>query len=58
MQLIRGPLVMLGYYGNEKATKESFTSDGWMLTGDVAVRTPSGDFSIVDRRKELIKYKG
>ena len=57
-QLIRGPLVMLGYYGNEKATKETFTDDGWMLTGDVAVRTPNGDFQIVDRRKELIKYKG
>lgn len=57
-QLVRGPLVMLGYYGNDKATKETIGADGWMSTGDVAVRTPGGDFSIVDRRKELIKYKG
>lgn len=49
---------MVGYYGNEKATKESFTSDGWLKTGDLGYYDEEGYFYIVDRLKELIKYKG
>lgn len=41
-----------------KATKESITPDGWFKTGDVATRDNEGLFYIVDRKKELIKYKG
>jgi acyl-CoA synthetase (AMP-forming)/AMP-acid ligase II len=55
---IRGPQVMRGYLGDEAATAASLTEDGWLKTGDVA-RVERGDvFRIVDRVKELIKYKG
>jgi long-chain acyl-CoA synthetase len=52
--MIRGPLVMLGYYGNEKATRETIEPDGWMHTGDIATRDEEGHYFIVDRRKDLI----
>jgi len=52
-----GQTVNQGYYKNEKATKETFTEDGWLKTGDVAMVDEEGNFSIVDRIKELIKYK-
>jgi len=43
---------------NEKATRDTLTSDGWLKTGDVAVIDEDGYMFIVDRLKELIKYKG
>ena len=52
--MIRGPLVMLGYYGNEPATRETIEPDGWMHTGDIATRDEEGHYFIVDRRKDLI----
>ncbi|KAJ6593544.1 AMP binding protein [Mycena capillaripes] len=55
---IRGKTVMKGYLNNPTATKNSITPDGWFKTGDVAVRDTDGYYRIVDRRKELIKYKG
>lgn len=55
---IRGPLVMKGYLNNEKATAETIDADGWLHTGDVAQVDADGHFKIVDRVKELIKYKG
>ena len=55
---IKGPQVMIGYLNNEKATRETLTSDGWLKTGDVAVIDADGYMFIVDRLKELIKYKG
>ena len=55
---IRGPQVMRGYLGDEDATQASLTEDGWLKTGDIA-RVEDGDiWRIVDRVKELIKYKG
>jgi acyl-CoA synthetase (AMP-forming)/AMP-acid ligase II len=55
---IRGPQVMRGYLGDEAATRDSLTEDGWLKTGDVA-RVEDGDvWRVVDRVKELIKYKG
>jgi 4-coumarate--CoA ligase len=56
--LVRGPNVMKGYWGRPEATRETVTEDGWLKTGDVAVRWDDGTLSIVDRKKELIKVKG
>jgi acyl-CoA synthetase (AMP-forming)/AMP-acid ligase II len=55
---IRGPQVMKGYLNNEKATNETVDADGWLHTGDVAVVDDRGIYTVVDRVKELIKYKG
>jgi long-chain acyl-CoA synthetase len=52
--MVRGPLVMLGYYGNEQATQATIEPDGWMHTGDIATRDDEGHYFIVDRRKDLI----
>ena len=56
--MIRGPLVMLGYYGNEPATKAAIEPDGWLHTGDIATRDDEGHFFVVDRRKDLILTGG
>lgn len=56
--MVRGPLVMLGYFGNEAATRETIEKDGWMHTGDVATRDDEGHFFIVDRKKDLILTGG
>ncbi|KAJ7697607.1 AMP binding protein [Mycena rosella] len=54
---IYGKTVMKGYLNNVSATKNAITPDGWFKTGDVAIRDSEGFYYIVDRRKELIKYK-
>jgi long-chain acyl-CoA synthetase len=55
--MVRGPLVTLGYYGNETATRETIEPDGWMHTGDIARRRGS-HFFIVDRLKDMILSGG
>ncbi|MEQ6203612.1 AMP-binding protein [Sulfitobacter sp. HNIBRBA2951] len=55
---IKGPQVMQGYLNNEKATAETLTPDGWLKTGDIAYIDDEGYMFIVDRLKELIKFKG
>ncbi len=55
---VRGPQVMRGYLNNEKATAETLDDEGWLHTGDVAVVDENGIYTVVDRVKELIKYKG
>lgn len=57
--LVRGPSIMKGYLNNPKANAETFTTDGWMRTGDICkFDSKSQEFFIVDRLKELIKFKG
>ncbi len=55
---IRGPQVMRGYLNHPEATAATITPEGWLRTGDLAYRNPAGHFFIVDRVKELIKFKG
>lgn len=49
--LIKGPNVCLGYWENASATKGLFDEDGWLKTGDVAIKNSEGLFWIVDRKK-------
>ncbi|MBQ7018067.1 MAG: AMP-binding protein [Bacteroidales bacterium] len=51
---VRGANVMLGYYKNEEATAESFTSDGWMRTGDMGIIDEDGYLFIKGRCKSMI----
>ncbi|MBP2475979.1 acyl-CoA synthetase (AMP-forming)/AMP-acid ligase II [Crossiella equi] len=53
-----GPNIMKGYLNNEDATRATIDEDGYLHTGDIAVIDEQGVVSIVDRVKELIKYKG
>jgi len=55
---VRGPQVMKGYLNRPDATTAMIDADGWLHTGDVGYADEDGCFFIVDRLKELIKYKG
>ncbi|VAI24731.1 unnamed protein product [Triticum turgidum subsp. durum] len=55
---IRGPYVMKGYFNNTEATQSTVTPDGWLKTGDLCYIDEDGYLFVVDRLKELIKYKG
>ncbi|MFC9752667.1 AMP-binding protein [Streptomyces sp. NPDC056921] len=56
--LIRGPQVMKGYLGRPEATADMIDADGWVHTGDIGHVDADGWLYVVDRVKELIKYKG
>lgn len=55
---VRGPQVMKGYFNRADATSATIDDEGWLHTGDIGHADADGDFFIVDRLKELIKYKG
>ncbi|KAG6524936.1 4-coumarate--CoA ligase-like 7 [Zingiber officinale] len=54
---VRSPSVMLGYVGNEQANAITFDANGWLKTGDLCYFDEDGFLHVVDRLKELIKYK-
>jgi long-chain acyl-CoA synthetase len=56
--MIRGPIVMQGYYGNEQATSETIEADGWLHSGDLARMDEDGYVWIVDRKKDMILTAG
>lgn len=55
---IHGPQMMKGYFGRPEDTDATVDADGWLHTGDIARLDADGNWFIVDRVKELIKYKG
>ncbi|PWA56446.1 acyl-CoA synthetase 5 [Artemisia annua] len=55
---VRSQCVMKGYYKNEVETAQTIDEKGWLHTGDIGYIDDEGDIFIVDRMKELIKYKG
>jgi len=54
---LRGPTIMKGYFGNDEATESTLDSEGWLKTGDLCYIDDEGFLFVVDRIKELIKYK-
>ncbi len=55
--IVRGPQVMKGYFNNPQATAAALR-DGWLYTGDLAKRDRDGYYTIVDRKKDIIKTSG
>ena len=56
--VVRGPQVMKGYWKRPQETSDCLSEDGWLLTGDIGRMDEDGYLYIVDRKKEMIKYKG
>jgi long-chain acyl-CoA synthetase len=56
--LVRGPLVMCGYFNNPRGTQEALSSDGWLRTGDIVRRDADGYLFVLDRKKDLIITAG
>ena len=52
--MVRGPIVMMGYYNNPEETAKAIEPDGWLHTGDIATVDGTGHFFVVDRRKDMI----
>jgi len=55
---VMGPNITRGYHGNDQATRELFTQDGWLKTGDIGVLDSDGFLFIRDRKKDMVIVKG
>ena len=55
---VRGPQIMVGYLRNQEADAKTITPAGWLRTGDICNMDSDGNVFVIDRMKELIKYKG
>ncbi|SMF27372.1 AMP-binding protein [Pseudobacteriovorax antillogorgiicola] len=55
---VKGPQVMKGYWNRDEETQQVFDEDHWFHTGDIAVMSEDGFFSIVDRKKDMILVSG
>ena len=56
--MVRGPIIMQGYFGNAEATRETIEPDGWLHTGDLAQIDADCYIYVVDRKKEMILTAG
>lgn len=56
--MVRGPIVMLGYFGDEEKTRETLEPDGWLHSGDLGTMDEDGCVFIVDRKKDMILTGG
>ena len=56
--MVKGPITMMGYFGDEKRTKETLENDGWLHSGDLAKMDEDGYYYIVDRKKDMILTAG
>jgi long-chain acyl-CoA synthetase len=56
--LVKGKNVFSGYYKNDEATRDTFTEDGWLKTGDLGSWTERGFLKIAGRKKEIIVTSG
>ncbi|OGR48887.1 MAG: hypothetical protein A2021_08780 [Elusimicrobia bacterium GWF2_52_66] len=56
--LVRGPNITSGYHNNNEATRELFSADGWLKTGDIGVLDEEGFLFIRDRKKDMVIVKG
>ncbi len=52
--MVKGPITMMGYFGDDKKTKETLETDGWLHSGDLAKMDQDGCVYIVDRKKDMI----
>ncbi|MBS35673.1 MAG: acyl-CoA synthase [Thiotrichales bacterium] len=56
--MVRGPTVMMGYFGDEQKTRDTIEPDGWLHTGDLGSMDEDGCVYIVDRKKDMILTSG
>ena len=56
--MVRGPIVMMGYFNDEEKTREALEPDGWLHTGDLGTMDTDGCVYIVDRKKDMILTGG
>ncbi|MFB9836277.1 AMP-binding protein [Actinoallomurus acaciae] len=56
--IVRGPQIFAGYWNQPAETAETLSRDGWFRTGDVAVMSPDGYFTLIDRKRDVVIVDG